>query len=69
MMNAVADAWHRTRDALADELRRAGYDPRTLTELPCPDTTGPALARAIRAWRAEDERMQDAQTRTSGWRY
>ena len=55
------------RAALAMALRRAGYDPATLDQLPEPGECRCGLALAIHEWRAANEQLDQAYARTSGW--
>jgi hypothetical protein len=61
----VASARERVQQALA----RAGYDSRTLDELPDPGDCTCALAQAIHEWRAANAALDAAWARPFGWRY
>lgn len=65
-VNNLSAAWWSARQAVEVELRRAGYDPRTLDELPEPGACGCALATAITRWREIEDRLDVARRRPIG---
>lgn len=65
-VNALSYRVASARDAVDVALRRAGYDPRTLTELPEPGDCTCALAQAIHEWNAANEALDRAYARPIG---
>ena len=68
-MRAIGARRAGLREQLADQLTRNGYDPKTLDALPDPGECPPKLAQAILAWREVNDALDQAEARTSGWRY
>lgn len=68
-INSLSQRVSSASEALEVALRRAGYDPRDLTELPDPGGCPCPLAGAIREWKAANEALDQAHARTTGWRH
>lgn len=66
-VNALSIARDTQRETLHAELSRAGYDARTLDELPEPGECGCALATAIRRWHTINAELAAAEARPYGW--
>ena len=68
-INALSGAWHSAREAIHAQLRRDGYNPWTLKELPAAEERSPLLAAAIERWQAIEDGLDAAWARPIGRRY
>lgn len=57
------------REAMEMALRRAGYDPAALDQLPDPSDCTCPLAAAIHEWNAANAALDEARAQAHGWRY
>ena len=68
-VNALSQRVESAREAVRAALYRAGYDARTLDQLPEPGDCTCPLAAAIHEWKAANAALDDAWAQPHGQRY